>query len=142
MMINIFAWSTSDVFAKMMDPSFLYQLTFWVLGLLHLRAGIIYVISPSKKDTYLSDGYSLGMTADMGAHLWWLGCMLIALAFVKDFTVRQWACGFLIIGLLVPVVTEFRNIRKDWQSTKAYPRIWIKLIFMAVAAYLIWSFRP
>ena len=89
----------------------LYKLAFWSLGLLHLKAGLAYFINPQKIDTYLSEGYSIGMTKDFGAHLWWLGCMLIALGFIEDITVQVFSCCLLCIGLLIPIIAEYQNIK-------------------------------
>jgi hypothetical protein len=114
----------------------LYKIIFVFLGVLHLRAGLAYVLNPQKKDTYLSDGYSFGMTKDMGAHLWWLGCMLIALAFVQDAPLQKVSCILLIIGLIVPILAEFQNIHQSWQSKSALPRIILKVVFAGLAG--IW----
>ena len=117
----------------------LYKLAFWSLGLLHLKAGLAYFINPQKIDTYLSEGYSIGMTKDFGAHLWWLGCMLIALGFIEDITVQVFSCCLLCIGLLIPIIAEYQNIKAKLQSPKAYPRIILKCIYICFCVYYIIS---
>lgn len=119
----------------------LYHFIFWSLGLLHLRAGLAYVIHPHKKDTYISSGYSVGMTKDMGAHLWWLGCLLIALGFVTNFRIQFASILLLIIGLIVPIIAEFQNIKNGLQSSKAYPRIVLKIGYIVLGTiYLLSNF--
>jgi len=126
-MINYLAITTY------LDNISLYKVIFILLGVLHLRAGLAYVMKPSKKDTYLSEGFSLGMTKDMGAHFWWLGCMLIALSFVEVKNVQIASCALLIIGLIVPIIAEYQNIQKGWQSKNAMPRIILKVGFVLMA---------
>lgn len=115
----------------------LFKLIFWSLGVLHLRAGLAYVINPEKKDTYLSSGYSIGMTKDMGAHIWWLGCMLIAVGFIESLTGQMYSSILLIIGLLVPIVAEYQNVKANLQSKATYPRIILKCIYVGLCVYYI-----
>jgi hypothetical protein len=115
----------------------LFKVMFVLLGILHLRAGLAYVMQPNKKDTYLSEGFSLGMTKDMGAHFWWLGCMLVALSFVEGRNIQIASCVLLIVGLLVPIMAEYQNIQNGWQSKSAMPRIILKGVFVILAGYQI-----
>ena len=123
--------------AQILEYVTLYHFIFWSLGALHLRAGLAYVLNPEKKDTYLSSGYSIGMTKDLGAHLWWLGCMLIAVGFVESLTGQMYSAILLVIGLIVPIVAEYQNVKANLQSKETYPRIILKCIYIGLCVYYI-----